>query len=158
MQSPHTCPAPRISWEWTSWTFAYWTFLITWHWLRPLKCGHGSEAGPWVDGELVGPDSSKHGERGHVPACLRVFSVKCQGKLRDGTVAMTWMWHGCPGAAGQGWHMIAIGSLCRRAPPASSASVESYNSPLQLYIELPSIRVQPAISTKPKAAVGPGFL
>ncbi len=82
--------------------------------------------------------------------CLRVFSVKCQGKLRDGTVAMTWMWHGRPGAAGQGWHMIAIGSLCRRAPLASSASVESYNSPLQLYIELPSIHVQPA---NPKAAV-----
>lgn len=124
-----------------------------------MKCGLGSEAGPLVDGRLVGPDSSKHGERGRVHACLRVFSVKCQGKLRDGTVAMTWMWHGRPGAAGQGWHMIAIGSLCRRAPPASSASVESYNSPLQLYIELPSIHVQHA---NPKAAVckstqGKGF-
>lgn len=153
MQSPHTCPARHISWEWTSWTFAYWTFLIMWHWLRPLKLGHGSEAGPWVDGGLVGPDSSKHGDRGCVPACLGVFSVKCQGKLRDGTIAITWMWHGCPGAAGQGWHMIAIGSLCRRATPASSASVVSYNSPLQLNIELPSLHVQPAISTKPRAAV-----
>lgn len=78
--------------------------------------------------------------------CLGVFCAKCQGKLRDGMVVMKRMGHGCQGAAGQGWHMIAVGSLCRSPPQAFSSSVLSYftdevptclQSPKLLYIKQP---------------------